>query len=86
VGSILSGSEGMVRVKRISSQKRLNSQKGVSSIKNIESPDLHQFSLFSKAKQIRVLVREGESIFIFSCWWQTTKIITPSNSGTCQFY
>lgn len=56
----------------------MNSQKDVSSIKNIESPDLHQFPLFSKAKQIRVLVREGESIFIPSGWWHTTKIITPS--------
>ncbi len=55
-----------------------NSQKDVSSIKNIEYPDLHQFPLFSKAKQIRVLVREGESIFIPSGWWHTTKIITPS--------
>ena len=56
----------------------MNSQKDVSSIKNIQSPDLQQFPLFSKANQIKVLVREGESIFIPSGWWHTTKIINPS--------
>jgi len=47
-------------------------------IKNIEDPDLDQFPLFAKAKLIKVLVREGESIFIPSGWWHTTNIITPS--------
>lgn len=55
-----------------------NSQKDVSSITNLEFPDLQQYPLFSKAKQRKGLVREGESIFIPSGWWHTTKIITPS--------
>jgi histone arginine demethylase JMJD6 len=55
-----------------------NSQKDISSIKNIEDFDLHQFPLFAKAKKLRVIVKQGESIFIPSGWWHTTKIVTPS--------
>ncbi|MBD2158904.1 cupin-like domain-containing protein [Leptolyngbya sp. FACHB-16] len=55
-----------------------STQRDVSSIQNIENPDLQEFPLFAEAKQIKVLVREGESIFIPSGWWHTTKVITPS--------
>ncbi|RCJ40836.1 hypothetical protein A6770_37315 [Nostoc minutum NIES-26] len=54
------------------------SKRDVSSIKSIESPDLDKFPLFTKAKPIKVLVREKESIFIPSGWWYITKILSPS--------
>ena len=45
-----------------------------SQISDIENPDLDRFPLFANAKIARVLVAEGETIYVPSGWWHTTKI------------
>src|SRR5258706_6729922 len=55
-------------------------QPNVSSIRDIERPDLNQFPLFAKAEPTTFILEPGESLFIPSKWWHTTKMLTPSIS------
>jgi len=47
-------------------------------IDNINYPNREKFPLFSKAKQIKILLKEGETIYIPSGWWHATKVVSPS--------
>ena len=55
-------------------------QPHISRIKDIERPDLNQFPLFAKAEPTTFILEPGESLFIPSKWWHTTKMLTPSIS------
>ncbi len=51
-------------------------------IPDIHQPDLEQFPLFVKATPIKVIVKPGETIFVPSGWWHTTRMLTPSIAVT----
>ncbi|MEH1947793.1 MAG: cupin-like domain-containing protein [Nostoc sp.] len=51
-------------------------------IPDIHQPDLEQFPLFAKATPIKVIVKPGETIFVPSGWWHTTRMLTPSIAVT----
>ncbi|MEJ0101656.1 MAG: cupin-like domain-containing protein [Bacteroidota bacterium] len=46
----------------------------ISKIYDVDKPDLNAFPLFAKAKAIRVVLKAGESAFMPSGWWHTTKV------------
>ena len=45
-----------------------------SKVYDIDNPDLEQYPLFSNAKVARVMLKAGESAFMPSGWWHTTKV------------
>jgi histone arginine demethylase JMJD6 len=45
-----------------------------SEIKDVDHPDLDKYPLFSKARAIRVVLHAGESVFMPSGWWHTTRV------------
>ena len=51
-----------------------------SRITDVEHPDLTQFPLFARAEPTIFILEPGESLFIPSKWWHTTKMLTPSIS------
>ena len=51
-------------------------------IPDIHQPELEQFPLFVKATPIKVIVKPGETIFVPSGWWHTTRMLTPSIAVT----
>lgn len=51
-------------------------------IPDIHQSDLEQFPLFAKATPLKVIVKPGETIFVPSGWWHTTRMLTPSIAVT----
>jgi histone arginine demethylase JMJD6 len=51
-----------------------NEDSRFSKVYDIDNPDLKQFPLFAKAKLARVMLKAGESAFMPSGWWHTTKV------------
>lgn len=49
-----------------------------SRINNAFNPDYEKFPLFRNAKASSIIVKEGETIFIPSGWWHTTRILSLS--------
>jgi histone arginine demethylase JMJD6 len=47
-------------------------------VNDVHQPDLNKFPLFAKAKQQRVTVYEGDTIFLPAGWWHTTRLLTLS--------
>jgi len=45
-----------------------------SQVYDVDNPDLEKFPLFAKAKAIRVVLHAGESVFMPSGWWHTTRV------------
>ncbi|GGB16630.1 cupin-like domain-containing protein [Puia dinghuensis] len=45
-----------------------------SEIVDVDNPDLEKYPLFAKATAIRVVVKAGESAFMPSGWWHTTRV------------
>lgn len=45
-----------------------------SKIFDVDQPDLDNYPLFKNAKAIRVVLRAGETAFMPSGWWHTTKV------------
>jgi len=45
-----------------------------SQVYDVDNPDLDKFPLFAKAKAIRVVLHAGESVFMPSGWWHTTRV------------
>ena len=45
-----------------------------SKVYDVDNPDLQKYPLFAKAKAIRVTLKAGESAFMPSGWWHTTKV------------
>jgi histone arginine demethylase JMJD6 len=45
-----------------------------SQVNNAFAPDLEKFPLFAQAKPMKMTVHEGETIFVPSGWWHTTKL------------
>lgn len=48
------------------------SNKRMSLVNNIHEPDLEKFPLFKNAKALKVIVHQGETVFIPSGWWHST--------------
>ncbi|PSB55140.1 cupin-like domain-containing protein [Chamaesiphon polymorphus] len=51
-------------------------------IPDVDRPDLNRFPLFAKAVPIKVILKPGETIFMPSGWWHTTRMLTPSIAVT----
>ena len=49
-----------------------------SRVNDAHNPDLEKFPLFANARPIKVIVREGDTIFLPSGWWHTTRLLTLS--------
>lgn len=49
-----------------------------SSIQDIQYPNLDRYPLFAKATPLKAIVKEGETIFLPSGWWHTTRMLTTS--------
>ncbi len=45
---------------------------------NAFNPDLEKYPLFAKAKPIRCVLKQGESLYVPPEWWHTTRMLTPS--------
>ncbi len=45
-----------------------------SQVYDVDNPDLEKYPLFAKAKAIRVVLHAGESVFMPSGWWHTTRV------------
>jgi len=51
-----------------------NGESRFSKIYDVDQPDLSAYPLFEKAKAIRVILKAGETAFMPSGWWHTTKV------------
>ena len=51
-------------------------------VPDIHRPDLERFPLLAKATPIKVILKPGETIFVPSGWWHTTRMLTPSIAVT----
>lgn len=51
-----------------------NEESRFSKIYDVDQPDLSSYPLFEKAKAIRVVLKAGETAFMPSGWWHTTKV------------
>jgi Cupin-like domain len=49
-------------------------------IDDLEHPDLEKFPLFQNATQYRGIIHPGDSAFVPSHWWHTTRVVTTSIS------
>lgn len=49
-----------------------------SSIQDIQYPNLGRYPLFTKATPLKVIVKQGETIFLPGGWWHTTRMLTTS--------
>jgi histone arginine demethylase JMJD6 len=47
-------------------------------VNDVHEPDLKRFPLFANAKPIKVIVYEGETVFLPSGWWHTTRLLSLS--------
>ncbi len=50
----------------------------ISSVENIFDPDLEKFPLVRGTRPIRVLLREGETLYFPRGWWHVTRTFGPS--------
>jgi hypothetical protein len=53
---------------------------GTSQIDDLDHVDLKRFPDFPKAKQYRVIIKPGESIFVPSRWWHSARVVSTSVS------
>lgn len=49
-------------------------------VDDVEHPDLGRFPLFENATQYRAILHPGDSAFVSSHWWHTTRVVTTSIS------
>ena len=49
-----------------------------SRVKDMFNPDLEKFPLFKKAVPSMIVVKQGETMFIPSGWWHSTRILSTS--------
>lgn len=49
-----------------------------SRVNDIHNPDLKLFPLFANARPTKVIVYEGDTIFLPSGWWHTTRLLSLS--------
>ena len=55
-------------------------KENLSSVNSVDKPDLARFPLFAKAEPTTFVLESGQTVFIPSHWWHTTKMLTPSIS------
>jgi Cupin-like domain len=51
-----------------------------SQIDDVEHPDLERFPLFAKATGTTFILKAGETLFVPSGWWHTTRMLTAAIS------
>lgn len=62
-----------------------------SQVNDVFNPDLNRFPLFANAIPAKVTVYEGDTVFLPSGWWHTTRLLSLSiavstnNIGTKQW-
>jgi hypothetical protein len=49
-----------------------------SAVNDVDHPDLEKFPLFAQAKALRTIVKEGDTVFLPTGWWHTTRLLTLS--------
>jgi hypothetical protein len=49
-----------------------------STVDDLERPNLEKFPLFAKAQRYETILDTGDSVFMPSGWWHTTKMLSPS--------
>lgn len=49
-----------------------------SAVNDVDNPDLEKFPLFAKAKALRTIVKEGDTVFLPTGWWHTTRLLSLS--------
>jgi len=49
-----------------------------SRVNDVHEPDLDRFPLFAKAKPIKVIAYQGDTVFLPAGWWHTTRLLSLS--------
>ncbi len=49
-----------------------------SQVNDVFNPDLNRFPLFAKATPTKITVYEGDTVFLPSGWWHTTRLLSLS--------
>ncbi len=49
-----------------------------SMVNDVDTPDLEKYPLFANTKPVRTILYEGETIFMPTGWWHTTRLLSLS--------
>jgi histone arginine demethylase JMJD6 len=49
-----------------------------SAVNDVDHPDLEKYPLFANAKALRCFVKEGDTVFLPTGWWHTTRLLSLS--------